>query len=117
MMKEIADVVIVSACRTPIAKFLGSLKDFQALDLAVDLEDLRRVVIERVDRAQRPQRAEAEGEAARAPDFVDRRMHRQRQALAGLFQEDAVVDAVDRDRQVAPGNGFEIRHRAPPSRA
>lgn len=35
MMKEIADVVIVSACRTPIAKFLGSLKDFQALDLAV----------------------------------------------------------------------------------
>lgn len=34
-MKEIQDVVIVSACRTPIAKFLGSLKDLEALDLAV----------------------------------------------------------------------------------
>ncbi|MDD2619737.1 MAG: thiolase family protein [Syntrophomonadaceae bacterium] len=34
MMKEIQDVVIVSACRTPIAKFMGSLKDFQALQLA-----------------------------------------------------------------------------------
>ncbi len=35
MMREIQDVVIVSACRTPIAKFMGSLKDFQALDLAI----------------------------------------------------------------------------------
>ena len=35
MMKEIQDVVIVSACRTPIAKFLGSLKDVQALDLGI----------------------------------------------------------------------------------
>jgi acetyl-CoA C-acetyltransferase len=35
MAKEIQDVVIVSACRTPIAKFLGSLKDIQAIDLAV----------------------------------------------------------------------------------
>lgn len=35
MMKEIQDVVIVSACRTPIAKFMGSLKDMQALDLAI----------------------------------------------------------------------------------
>jgi len=34
MMKEIQDVVIVSACRTPIAKFLGSLKDIQAVELA-----------------------------------------------------------------------------------
>ncbi len=34
MMKEIQDVVIVSACRTPIAKFLGSLKDKQAIELA-----------------------------------------------------------------------------------
>jgi len=33
-MKEIQDVVIVSACRTPIAKFMGSLKDFQAVELA-----------------------------------------------------------------------------------
>jgi len=35
MMKEIQDVVIVSACRTPIARFQGSLKDVQAIDLAV----------------------------------------------------------------------------------
>jgi len=35
MMKEIPDVVIVSACRTPIARFQGGLKDVQALDLAV----------------------------------------------------------------------------------
>ncbi|MDD2372765.1 MAG: thiolase family protein [Syntrophomonadaceae bacterium] len=35
MMKEIQDVVIVSACRTPIARFQGSLKDVQALDLAI----------------------------------------------------------------------------------
>lgn len=35
MMKEIQDVVVVSACRTPIGKFMGSLKDFQAIDLAV----------------------------------------------------------------------------------
>ncbi|WP_061213877.1 thiolase family protein [Syntrophomonas wolfei] len=35
MMKEIQDVVIVSACRTPIAKFLGSLKDVQAIDLGI----------------------------------------------------------------------------------
>lgn len=35
MMKEIQDVVLVSACRTPIAKFQGSLKDVQALDLAI----------------------------------------------------------------------------------
>ena len=35
MMKEIQDVVIVSACRTPIARFMGSLKDVQALDLAI----------------------------------------------------------------------------------
>jgi acetyl-CoA C-acetyltransferase len=35
MMKEIQDVVIVSACRTPIAKFIGSLKDVQALDLGI----------------------------------------------------------------------------------
>jgi acetyl-CoA C-acetyltransferase len=35
MMKEIQDVVIVSACRTPIAKFMGSLKDIQALDLGI----------------------------------------------------------------------------------
>lgn len=34
MIKEIQDVVIVSACRTPIAKFMGSLKDFQAVQLA-----------------------------------------------------------------------------------
>lgn len=34
MMKETQDVVIVSACRTPIAKFMGSLKDFQAVELA-----------------------------------------------------------------------------------
>lgn len=34
-MKEIQDVVIVSACRTPIAKFLGSLKDVQAVDLGI----------------------------------------------------------------------------------
>jgi len=34
MMREIQDVVIVSACRTPIAKFQGSLKDFQAIELA-----------------------------------------------------------------------------------
>ncbi|MEA4924737.1 MAG: thiolase family protein [Syntrophomonadaceae bacterium] len=34
MMKEIPDVVIVSACRTPIAKFMGSLKDFTAVQLA-----------------------------------------------------------------------------------
>lgn len=34
MVKEIQDVVIVSACRTPIAKFLGSLKDKQAIELA-----------------------------------------------------------------------------------
>lgn len=33
-MKEIRDVVIVSACRTPIGKFMGSLKDFQAVELA-----------------------------------------------------------------------------------
>ena len=35
MMKEIQDVVIVSACRTPIARFQGSLKDVQAIELAV----------------------------------------------------------------------------------
>ncbi len=35
MMKEIQDVVIVSACRTPIGKFIGSLKDVQALDLGI----------------------------------------------------------------------------------
>ncbi|MEN6390033.1 MAG: thiolase family protein [Syntrophomonas sp.] len=35
MAKEIQDVVIVSACRSPIAKFIGSLKDVQAIDLAV----------------------------------------------------------------------------------
>lgn len=35
MMKEIQDVVIVSACRTPIAKFIGSLKDVQAVDLGI----------------------------------------------------------------------------------
>ena len=34
-MKEIQDVVIVSACRTPIARFLGSLKDVQAIDLGI----------------------------------------------------------------------------------
>lgn len=34
MMKEIQDVVIVSACRTAIGKFLGSLKDKQAIELA-----------------------------------------------------------------------------------
>lgn len=34
-MKEIQDIVVVSACRTPIAKFQGSLKDVQALDLAI----------------------------------------------------------------------------------
>jgi acetyl-CoA acetyltransferases len=33
-MKEIPEVVIVSACRTPIAKFMGSLKDFTAVQLA-----------------------------------------------------------------------------------
>lgn len=32
---EINDVVIVSACRTPIGKFLGSLKDVTARELAV----------------------------------------------------------------------------------
>lgn len=35
MLKEIQDVVLVGACRTPIAKFMGSLKDIQALDLAI----------------------------------------------------------------------------------
>ena len=35
MMKEIQDVVIVSACRTPIARFQGTLKDVQAIELAV----------------------------------------------------------------------------------
>ncbi|PKM76679.1 MAG: acetyl-CoA C-acyltransferase [Firmicutes bacterium HGW-Firmicutes-15] len=35
MMKEIQDVVIVSACRTPIARFQGTLKDIQAIELAV----------------------------------------------------------------------------------
>lgn len=34
IMKEIPEVVIVSACRTPIAKFMGSLKDFTAVQLA-----------------------------------------------------------------------------------
>lgn len=33
MKKEIQEVVIVSACRTPIGKFLGSLKDMQAVEL------------------------------------------------------------------------------------
>lgn len=31
----INEVVIVSACRTPIARFMGSLKDFNAKDLAI----------------------------------------------------------------------------------
>ncbi len=35
MMKEIQDVVIVGACRTPIARFQGTLKDVQAIELAV----------------------------------------------------------------------------------
>jgi len=35
MLRKIQDVVIVSACRTPIGKFQGSLKDIQAVDLAV----------------------------------------------------------------------------------
>ncbi|HWP97490.1 MAG TPA: thiolase family protein [Syntrophomonadaceae bacterium] len=35
MAKEIQDVVIVSACRTPIGKFMGSLKDIQAIELGV----------------------------------------------------------------------------------
>jgi acetyl-CoA C-acetyltransferase len=34
-MKEIQDVVMVSACRTAIGKFMGSLKNVQAIDLAV----------------------------------------------------------------------------------
>lgn len=34
MAKEVQEVVIVSACRTPIGKFMGSLKDFQAVELA-----------------------------------------------------------------------------------
>lgn len=34
MAKEIQDVVMVSACRTPIGKFMGSLKDVQAVELA-----------------------------------------------------------------------------------
>lgn len=33
MIKEIQEVVIVSACRTPIGKFQGSLKDVQAIEL------------------------------------------------------------------------------------
>ncbi|MEQ8200447.1 MAG: thiolase family protein [Syntrophomonadaceae bacterium] len=48
MMKEIQDVVIVSACRTPIGRFLGSLKDFQAVDLAavVAKEAVKRAAID-----------------------------------------------------------------------
>lgn len=48
MMKEIQDVVIVSACRTPIGKFMGSLKDFQAVDLAtiVAKEAIKRAAID-----------------------------------------------------------------------
>ncbi|GHU03732.1 acetyl-CoA acetyltransferase [Alphaproteobacteria bacterium] len=34
MANEIQDVVIVSACRTAIGKFMGSLKDYQAIELA-----------------------------------------------------------------------------------
>lgn len=34
MEKAIKDVVVVSACRTPIGKFMGSLKDVQAIELA-----------------------------------------------------------------------------------
>lgn len=45
MMKEIPDVVIVSACRTPIGKFMGSLKDVKAVDLA------KIVAVEAVKRA------------------------------------------------------------------
>lgn len=35
MMKEINEVVMVSACRTPIGDFLGSLKDVRANELSV----------------------------------------------------------------------------------
>lgn len=35
MRKEIQDVVMVSACRTPIGRFMGSLKSMSAIDLAV----------------------------------------------------------------------------------
>lgn len=47
-MKEIQDVVIVSACRTPIGRFMGSLKDFQALDLAIIVakEAIKRAAID-----------------------------------------------------------------------
>lgn len=47
MDKKIKEVVMVSACRTPIGKFMGSLKDFQAIDLAtiVSKEAIRRADI------------------------------------------------------------------------
>lgn len=47
MKKEIQDVVIVSACRTPIGKFLGSLKNMQAVELGtlVAKEAIRRAGI------------------------------------------------------------------------
>lgn len=34
MAQSVQEVVIVSACRTPVGKFLGSLKDLQAIELA-----------------------------------------------------------------------------------
>jgi len=35
MSKFVKEVVIVSACRTPVGKFMGSLKDIQSIELAV----------------------------------------------------------------------------------
>lgn len=48
MMKEIQDVVIVSACRTAIGKFMGSLKDVQAVALGkvVAIEAVKRAGID-----------------------------------------------------------------------
>lgn len=48
MKNTIQDVVIVSACRSPIRKFLGSLKDIQSIELAtiVGKEAVKRAGIE-----------------------------------------------------------------------
>jgi len=48
MSKVIKEAVIVSACRTPVGKFLGSLKDIQAIDLAtiVSKEAIKRAGID-----------------------------------------------------------------------
>ncbi|WP_258359890.1 thiolase family protein [Moorella sulfitireducens] len=48
MLKEIQDVVIASACRTPIGNFLGSLKDVTAIELSIvtGREAIKRAAIE-----------------------------------------------------------------------